>query len=410
MAFDRIPYQSLDVGTESDLITWDNLGEPDVFTLGLGDFLYKDATGALASVGAGATVDQVIVSDGAGGWTLADQTGSGGPGSFTVDRQVYTDPADYTGGVTVDLQLPVLPPGANPLEQENAVLVLFDGVAQGINAFDITDNITPTVFDTITFTSPIPIGLTNGVEVLVFRRPTASSIVFDPTLVVGPPDIIPPAILPDVVSVQEAIDLLDTYLVNLDATQVSFDDTLLASGTATNVQEAIDAIATDPGLIPTPFASSLVIIEDQRAVGVNGGDAVDGSWFPRTLNTFQDSVIPFGAALGANQITLPDGEYLIEFNSVFNTDSEGPLGNIRTRIWNTTDSTTELLSMSNVVDGCATIQGNANSCGFGRVTVAGGPKVFELQYQVEYDRLVRGLGAASGFDTEIYALIKIWQL
>jgi hypothetical protein len=96
--------------------------------------------------------------------------------------------------------------------------------------------------------------------------------------------------------------------------------------------------------------------------------------------------------------------------SVFNTDSQGPLGNVRTRLHNVTDDVTEVLSLSNVVDGGATIQGNANSCGFGRITVAGGPKDFELQYQVEFTRPGRGLGAASNFDTEIYALVKIWQL
>jgi hypothetical protein len=223
---------------------------------------------------------------------------------------------------------------------------------------------------------------------------------------VGPPDILGPAVL----NVQDALDGLDDYLVNLDSTQVAFDDTTLASGSATNVQEAFDYIITTPGAIATPFASSLALFEDRQPIGTDGGTATEGDWFTRNLNTFTDSIIPFGAGLGANQIILPDGDYLIEFMSIFNTDNQGPLGNVRTRLHNMSDDVTEILSMSNVVDGGATIQGNANNCGFGRITVAGGPKTFELQYQVEFTRAIRGLGAASGFAEEIYALVKIWQL
>ena len=92
MPFDRIPYQLLDVGSEGDIITWDNTGEPSVVSLGIGDLLYRDATGAMNTVGNGATVNQVIVADGLGGWMLADQSGGGpasGIGVFDVNRQLY---------------------------------------------------------------------------------------------------------------------------------------------------------------------------------------------------------------------------------------------------------------------------------------------------------------------------------
>lgn len=405
---DNVPYQLVIGGAEGDILSWDNSNNPLLVSLGLGDFLYRNGvTGLVDTVGAGALAGQGLVADGLGGWAVGNVLASGGAGGgFTAIRDMFVEGVDYAaGGGVLEIEIPLAPPGLTPAEQADSILVLFGGVQQNRSQYSITDNITATEFRTVTFTAPIPEFLPE-VEVITLTRPIAASIVFDPSNVIGPPDILGPAID----NVQDAIDGLDTYLVNLDATQVSFDDTILMSGTATNVQEAIDAIATDPGLIPTPFASSLALFEDRQLVGVAGGTATEGSWLPRTLNTFTDSVIPYGAALAADQITLPDGEYLIEFMSIFNTDDQGPLGNVRTRLHNITDDVTEILSMSNVVDGGATIQGNSNSCGFGRMTVAGGPKVFELQYQVEFTRTVRGLGAASNFDTEIYALVKIWQL
>lgn len=400
MAFDRIPYQLLDVGTEADLISWDSSGEPTVFTLGLGEFLYKDAAGALASVGAGATAGQVIVSDGAGGWLVDDQTGTGGGGtgvgSFEVDRQRYVPVTDYTPGATTELQLPIEP------SNKDDVQIFFDSTFQGLDSFSITDNINPGTFDTVTFTAAIPLGVAQ-VEAIVFGRPAAINIVFDPlslptTIAVG-------------TNVQVAIEQLDTYLANINAGQVAFDDTELGSG-ATTVQEALDDIITTPGLIATPFVESLWLISDERPAGTDGGSALAGGiWRTRTLNVEDAAIIPFGGeSLAADQITLPDGEYYIEMQSVFNTDSDGPLGNTRTRLHNITDDVTEILSFSNVVDGGATIQGNAISTGCGKVTVAGGPKVFELQYRVEFSRDDRGLGAATNFDTEIYAIVKIWKV
>ena len=403
MAFDRIPVQLIDLGNEADIFTWDNAGEPAALPLALGDFVYRDASGALVAVGNTATLGQVLISDGAGGWAPDDQTGvgaGGGIGIFDGTRVVYAiatpvvDPmTEFEPGVSTEIQLSLEPAGPE------AVFILFDGTVQGLNSFTITDNITATVFDTVTFTGPIPAGVLQ-VEALLFETPTAFDIVFDPlnlptTIALGN-------------NVQIAIEQLDFYLENLDATQVDFDDTLLLSG-ATNVQDAIDAMATTPGLLPTPFADLMYLISDERAISVDGGTAVSGNWLPRTLNTDTNFGIT-GASLAADQITLPDGEYFIEMQSVFNTDAQGPLGMTRTRIHNVTDDATVVRSMSESIDGGAQQQANAVSTGCGRFTVAGGPKLFELQYQVEYTRTTRGLGVASGFDTEVYANVKIWQV
>jgi hypothetical protein len=319
---------------------------------------------------------------------------------FDVNRQLYapatpqTDPlTEFEPGVTTEIQLPIEP------NSEVAVVIFFDGAFQGNDAFDMTDNITATVFDTVTFTDPIPAGISN-VEALIFNLPTAAAIVFDPLNL--------PTLIATGTNVQVAIEQLDAYLSALDATQVAFDDSILMSG-ATNVQEAIDDIATTPGLIPTPFVDLFYFITDEKAVGIDGGTAVSGNWNTRDLNTEGVNGIA-GASLTTNRVTLPDGEYHIEFESVFNTDAQGPLGMVRTRFHNITDNSAEVLSMSEAVDGGAQQQANAISKGCGRFTVAGGPKEYELQYQVEYTRQDRGLGVASNYDNEIYAIVKIWKV
>jgi hypothetical protein len=58
---DRVPYQLIDLGNESDILTWDNAGEPAVVYLAIGDFVYRDATGALATVGSTAASGEGLV-------------------------------------------------------------------------------------------------------------------------------------------------------------------------------------------------------------------------------------------------------------------------------------------------------------------------------------------------------------
>ena len=82
---DRVPYQLIDLGTEADILTWDLSGEPTVVSLALGDFAYRDATGALVTVGTGALVGQGLVADGLGNWAVGNVLASGGSGgAFTA--------------------------------------------------------------------------------------------------------------------------------------------------------------------------------------------------------------------------------------------------------------------------------------------------------------------------------------
>jgi hypothetical protein len=221
---DRVPYQLIDLGSEADILTWDVSGEPAVVSLALGDFVYRDATGALTTVGTGALSGQGLVADGLGGWAVGNVLASGGAGGgFTAVRDSFVEGVDYAaGGGVLEIELPVAPPGTTPAEQADSIIVAFGAAIQPNSQYTITDNITPTEFRTVTFVAPIPEFLSE-VEVTTLTRPIAASIDFDPGLEVGPPDIV------TATDVQGAIDQVDAYLVNLDATQVSFDDTTLNS-------------------------------------------------------------------------------------------------------------------------------------------------------------------------------------
>jgi hypothetical protein len=400
MAFDRIPISLLATGNEADIVTWDSAGEPTTLSLSLGDFIYRDPSGAMAAIGNGANAGQVLVSDGAGGWLIADQTGSGGGASgsdFVLSRQVYAiaspvvDPAtEFEPGISTSIQLPTTPDFAEE------VVILFDGTVQGTGSF------ASLIVDILTFTDPIPAEV-SVVEAITFTQLPllASAVVFDPlnlptTIVTG-------------LELQTAIEELDAYLANITAAQVAFDDTLLGSG-ATDVQGALDAIATTPGVIPTPFVDSFYLIRDEKPAGTDGGTAQEAGWYRRDLNAEDINGIT-GASLNANQITLEDGTYYVEWQTMFNADADGALGDVRTRIYNIVDGTTEVASMNLTVDGGATIQPSQTSMGTGFFTVAGGPKIFELQYNVQYEAPDRGLGKATNSGIpEIYTILKIWQV
>ena len=58
--------------------------------------------------------------------------------------------------------------------------------------------------------------------------------------------------------------------------------------------------------------SQILIAEDQKPSGINGGaPSAASAWLPRDLNTLVLCTIP-GASLASNQITLPPGRYAVQ--------------------------------------------------------------------------------------------------
>ena len=152
----------------------------------------------------------------------------------------------------------------------------------------------------------------------------------------------------------------------------------------------------------TTFGSALLHVRDEKSAGTAGGDANNGSFQTRTLNTVKTNEIS-GASLASNQITLPTGTYYIYASgSAFQVQAH------KMKLRNVTDSSDTLLGTS--VFSTAAYEGKMQSMVIGRFTIAS-QKVFELQHRVADTKTTNGFGIASNFSvTEVYADVQIWKI
>lgn len=154
--------------------------------------------------------------------------------------------------------------------------------------------------------------------------------------------------------------------------------------------------------VQTTSLRPLFHARDEKSSGSIGGTFGSGAWRTRTLNTVVGTNEIAGVSLASDQITLPDGVYEFE--------AHAPANNVRThklRLQNITDAITVLVGSSE--DSSAN---NLTTRSFvsGKFTVAGGPKLFELQHRCENTQASTGLGTACGFGVvEVYASIRIWK-
>ena len=132
-------------------------------------------------------------------------------------------------------------------------------------------------------------------------------------------------------------------------------------------------------------ALSFAVVEDQKAAGTDGGSATTGAWTAREINTEAhdpDSLV----SISSNQVTLAAGTYLVDVEASFYS-----VNRCRLRFYNDTQSSTELLSTTNI----------ANSSGavprIRGVITANGTDVFEVQYHCQNNNGSNSLG--SGYDT-----------
>ena len=146
------------------------------------------------------------------------------------------------------------------------------------------------------------------------------------------------------------------------------------------------------------YNSPFLHLQDQKTSGTNGGTFTSGAWQTRTLNTEVADTI--GSTLSSNQFTLPAGTYYFEaICPTLNTNSS------QARLQNITDATTVLLGINNVTGATAGGVAFVN----GLFTIAG-TKTFELQHRCSLTRATDGFGYASGWDTEVYAEVRIWKV
>ena len=149
------------------------------------------------------------------------------------------------------------------------------------------------------------------------------------------------------------------------------------------------------------FESALLHVRDEKATGTHGGTNTAATDNVRVLNTVVTNEIT-SASLGSNQITLPTGTYYI--------DAVAPaydIGDHRVFLYNTSDSSVDLLGLSVYAD----VNNQVFNYSFllGRFTIAA-EKVFELRHYTGGGLETYGFGVSAGSRTNVYSDVKIWKV
>jgi hypothetical protein len=150
--------------------------------------------------------------------------------------------------------------------------------------------------------------------------------------------------------------------------------------------------------MPAASSSNLAtaLFSDQANSGTGGPTASTGAWTQRILDTTERNDIT-GCSLASNQITLPQGRYIVLAQQPFYQTAEGKI-----RFKSTTDATNVIYSTAaRSATGDAT---SALAVILGVIVVAGSSEVFELQY---YSASAGSLGNAFSGGTEHHAFVEI---
>jgi hypothetical protein len=149
----------------------------------------------------------------------------------------------------------------------------------------------------------------------------------------------------------------------------------------------------------------IMILEDQKSSGTNGGTFTSGAWRTRDLNTEVYNNIP-GGVLSSNQITLPAGSYEIYASAPAYRVQEH-----RIRWRNITDGTSDIWGESSYVDDTDVVVDRTNL--FGRIS-SSSEKVFELQHEASRTQNTDGFGVETGdhltIDHETYSHVVIKKI
>lgn len=200
----------------------------------------------------------------------------------------------------------------------------------------------------------------------------------------------------------------DTKIVDVTTSGVSvtgtgtFSSTLTASSGFTMSAGTFTVPAATLKEI-NPFAKNLLHVQDQKASGTDGGTFTSGAWRTRTLNTSVTNEIT-GASLASNQITLPEGTYLIEALVAAGAVQEHQL-----RLYNSTDASAVLTGVNARASNASVVTSGNTATLRGRFTIAA-QKVLELQHRCNVSQATTGFGHATSWGTEIYADALIYKV
>lgn len=143
-------------------------------------------------------------------------------------------------------------------------------------------------------------------------------------------------------------------------------------------------------------------LRDEKSSGTDGGGSTSGSWQTRVLNT-EVSDLSSLCSLSSNQFTLTAGTYYISASAPFYRGDASQI-----RLYNATDASAILVgtntgSVNSAVN--ATVRSQVNG-----VFTIGASKALEIQYRVGTSKTNDGLGQATSWGTEVYAVVELWRL
>jgi len=146
--------------------------------------------------------------------------------------------------------------------------------------------------------------------------------------------------------------------------------------------------------------NAYVHVQDQKAVGVDGGGFTFGAWRLRDINTEQADTLGI-CAIAANQITLAAGTYRCLI-----TCPAHRVDRHQTRLRNVTAVATLLRGTSEWSAALGDVA--SRSIISGRFTLAA-VSILEIQHQCSATRAGTGFGVAAGFGVEIYTDAEFWR-
>lgn len=169
-----------------------------------------------------------------------------------------------------------------------------------------------------------------------------------------------------------------------------------------SLQRQIDSLVK-PEISPRRL---VVIIQDQKASGTDGGTFTSGAWRTRVLNTTVYSDLA-GYSLASNQFTLPAGTYFVT------ATAPAYLVNYHAaRLYNATDAAVIMSGTSEFSYHTGPLS-QTRSFIVGNFTLAAS-KALEIQHRCSATSATFGFGVAAGslfaVGTEIYTEARIWLL
>ena len=154
------------------------------------------------------------------------------------------------------------------------------------------------------------------------------------------------------------------------------------------------------GWLAAPYP--MVIVQDEKSSGTDGGTFTSGAWQQRTLNTVSTNTIT-GASLSSNQITLPAGTYYAKWSAPAFDVSEH-----QTRFVSTPTATITLYGTSELASAADSI--TTRSEGTAIFTIAAETD-FQLEHRCAATASNDGFGNSNSFgNTQVYSIVEIWKV